>query len=294
MSMRNVRSKVLAGVLGTGMILSGVAPVYAQDAPPAAVTPATDELDAKLNGVEARLKALDDVSLDTIKLGLSPGLTTSVPTAYGIPIGSAAIGFGFQERTRFTNQQDGALGAVVGLGKNGSQTGLNVGVSTVNLLGRNRSRVGKQGSFNLKLHHRLNNNSAIALGLDNLLDWGPGNPDRSIYAVYSRSLQLKEATSKPLSQLYLNVGLGSGRFRSERNVIRDKSALGLFGSVTTNVTSNTNAFAEWSGQDLNLGLSIVPFKDIPLVVTPAVVDITKTAGDGARFTLGVAYGFGVN
>ena len=47
--------------------------------------------------------------------------------------------------------------------------------------------------------------------------------------------------------------------------------------------------ADWTGQDLNLGASIVPFRNLPLVITPAVADVTGNAGDGARFILGVGY-----
>jgi hypothetical protein len=48
---------------------------------------------------------------------------------------------------------------------------------------------------------------------------------------------------------------------------------------------------EWTGQDLAMGLSIVPFKNFPLTITPAFRDITG-AGEGARFVLGTGIGFG--
>jgi hypothetical protein len=43
---------------------------------------------------------------------------------------------------------------------------------------------------------------------------------------------------------------------------------------------------------LAIGASIAPFDNFPLVITPALRDITG-AGDGARFILGggVAFGF---
>jgi hypothetical protein len=57
------------------------------------------------------------------------------------------------------------------------------------------------------------------------------------------------------------------------------------------VAEPVNLIAEWTGQDLNLGVSIVPFREIPLVITPALADVTNNAGDGARFVLGIGYGF---
>ncbi|MBO1349159.1 MAG: hypothetical protein EBE86_018005 [Hormoscilla sp. GUM202] len=52
-----------------------------------------------------------------------------------------------------------------------------------------------------------------------------------------------------------------------------------------------HAIAEWTGQDLTVGISVVPFQNLPLVITPAVTDITGNAGDGSRFILGIGYGF---
>ncbi len=45
------------------------------------------------------------------------------------------------------------------------------------------------------------------------------------------------------------------------------------------------------GQDLTIGTPIVPFRNLPLVVVPAVTDITGTAGNGARFIIGAGYSF---
>ena len=47
---------------------------------------------------------------------------------------------------------------------------------------------------------------------------------------------------------------------------------------------------EWTGQDLALGLSIAPFKNIPLTITPALRDVAG-AGDGARFVVGTGMAF---
>jgi hypothetical protein len=49
--------------------------------------------------------------------------------------------------------------------------------------------------------------------------------------------------------------------------------------------------ADWTGQDLTIGTSIAPLRRIPVVITPAVADVTGNAGDGARFILGIGLGY---
>ncbi len=51
--------------------------------------------------------------------------------------------------------------------------------------------------------------------------------------------------------------------------------------------------ADWTGQDLNAGISATPVPRVPLVVTAGAADITGSAGDGARFILSVGYGVAV-
>jgi hypothetical protein len=42
---------------------------------------------------------------------------------------------------------------------------------------------------------------------------------------------------------------------------------------------------------MNVGLSIAPFPEIPIIITLTAVDITGSAGDGVRFGSGISYGF---
>ena len=65
----------------------------------------------------------------------------------------------------------------------------------------------------------------------------------------------------------------------------------MFGSVALRVAQPISLIADWTGQDLTIGTSIAPFRNIPFVITPAVSDITGNAGDGARFILGFGFGY---
>lgn len=216
----------------------------------------------------------------------SPGITTTTPSAYGKGWGSTGIGVGYQARTRFKGAADGGIGLGFGLGDARKLVGLDVGVSFLDL-----SDFGNRGSFNFKLHRVVANNLAIAVGWQNAVVWGFTDAGNSIYGVATRRFDLKDSLEKPFSRLYVSAGVGNGQYRSESDINKDIDSVGVFGSVALRVAEPVSAIAEWTGQDLTLGVSYVPFKNIPLVVTPAVTDITHNAGDGARLIMSVGYGF---
>jgi hypothetical protein len=93
-----------------------------------------------------------------------------------------------------------------------------------------------------------------------------------------------------LSRVTASIGIGGGRFRTEENIDDKDGDPNVFGSIGVKVAEPINLIAEWTGQDLNLGASITPFRGVPFVITPAAADVTGTAGDGTRFILGVGYG----
>lgn len=217
----------------------------------------------------------------------SPGTTIVTPSGYGKSWGSAGIGIGFQGRTRFTEQSDGAIGLSAGFGNPQKTVGFDVGVSIFNL----NDGFGDRGSVSLKLHRSFPENWTVAIGWQNALIWGESDAGTSLYAVTSKMFRLKENTNQAFSQLYLSAGLGTGQYRTETQIQDDIETIGVFGSAALRVAEPVNLIAEWTGQDLNLGVSIVPFPEIPLVITPALADVTNNAGDGARFVLGIGYGF---
>lgn len=260
----------------------------AQNPAPGARSPASaQQIDQQIQQLEQRLNAVGDVPLQQIYLG-APGTSSNTPTAFGGSWGSMGVGIGFQGRTRYTDESDATAGAVVSFGNPQESVGLDVGVTILELY---REGFGSRGSFNFKLHRNLPEDFAVAVGLENALVWGYSDADTSVYGVASKRFRLKESSREPFSRLDLSLGLGTGRFRSEKEVQEGTGSVGVFGNVAVNVAEPVSVFAEWTGQDLNMGASIVPFRDVPLVITPALNDITGNAGDGVRFTLGVGYGF---
>ena len=69
---------------------------------------------------------------------------------------------------------------------------------------------------------------------------------------------------------------------------RQENGINAFGSVGVRIWSFLNVVADWTGQDLNVGVSVTPIPDFPLVLTPALVDVTGRAGDKMRFSIGAA------
>ncbi|MCG9893565.1 MAG: hypothetical protein MH252_21145 [Thermosynechococcaceae cyanobacterium MS004] len=215
----------------------------------------------------------------------SPSITLLTPSGYGKSWGQVSIGGSFQSRARFVTEPDGAFGVGFGLGDSRKWVGLDVGIFVADVTNFSRGGVG------FKLHRQFPNQLAIAVGVNNALTWGNIDGGISPYGVVSKGFQLRENTRLPLSQLYISAGAGTGRYRSEDDVANQRNAVGAFGSVALRLVQPVNLIAEWSGQDLSLGFSILPFPRLPIVISPFVTDITGSAGDGPRFAFSVGMGF---
>ena len=216
----------------------------------------------------------------------SPSITIINPSAYGASWGSFGIGLGFQERARFTDEADGVIGLGFGLGNPRKNVGAQIGVSLVDV-----SSPFSDGAVNLKLHRRLPQDFAVALGVQGLTTWGNTDGGSSVYGVTTKRFELRPDRTKPFSEIYTTLGLGGGQFRSESDIDNGNETIGVFGSVALKIIQPIGLVTEWTGQDLTIGIPIVVFRKLPLVIVPAITDVTGTAGDGTRFVVGVGYGF---
>jgi hypothetical protein len=215
----------------------------------------------------------------------SPGITYLTPSAYGKSWGQFSVGGSFQSRVRFGTESDASFGGGIGFGNARKTVGLDVSINIADVTNFER------GSIGFKLHRRLPAQFAVAVGVENAIRWGAVGGGVGPYGVITKSFQLREDPKLPFSQLYLSGGAGTGRFRSEGDIINDRNSVGVFGSVAVRVIEQMNFITEWSGQDLTLAVSVLPFPKFPLVLTPAVTDVTGTAGDGPRFAFAVGLGF---
>jgi len=234
-----------------------------------------------------RLRTLDESHLPLLYVE-GAGIGALTPVGFGGSPGDVAVWLSYQERTRFGRYADGAIGAQASLGRP-DVLGVDAGVAILDLRKNNAGRggFGHRGSFNLKVHRRLGTNAAVAAGLQNIVNWGGTDLPWSAYVVASaRSAPLTRRDSVS-GRLYGSVGLGNGQFDA-RNGTR---SIGVFANLAVSVAEPLRLFGEWSGQNLGVGGSLVPFRGVPAVVTVALVDLTHTAGDGERLMVGATYRF---
>lgn len=219
----------------------------------------------------------------------APGITLGTPSGFGADYGDAFAGAGFQSETRRRDRPDG--GAVVGFGIGDAATA--VGVETaLSLFGTFRSCC--RGGVSVKVHRLLPGRSSVAVGIENGAVWGEAigseegtDAGTSLYAAGSRIFQLRPQATDPFSMLTLTVGVGNGRFRRESDILDGVERVNVFGSASLRMFRSLAAIGNWTGQDLVAGLSWVPTSEWPLVITPAVADLTTSP----RFVLGVGVGF---
>ncbi|MEQ9484895.1 S-layer homology domain-containing protein [Coleofasciculus sp. F4-SAH-05] len=214
------------------------------------------------------------------------GSSINTPTAFGAQTGNIFFGATYQEQVRFFDEDDGAVVVGFGVGDAKKIVALETAVSIYDLFGDTF----EDGGVSFKLHRLIGDDLAVAVGVENAIVWGNTDGDQSVYGVVSKVFRLRENPSDPFSRLTASVGLGGGRFRSENDIEDKEGSTNVFGSVGLQVVEPITLIADWTGQDLYLGASIVPIQGVPLVITPAVADVTGNAGDDPRFILGIGYG----
>ncbi len=226
----------------------------------------------------------------------SPGISLTVPTGFGASFGNAFVSLGYQSRTRVDDGQD--AGAAVGVGLGDATNAVGVELVYANFSTGFRSTLFENGGFSFKVHRKLNETTAIAFGVENVITYGIADATASAYGVISSIFQLQDSVETPLSSVGLTLGIGGGRFRSISDINTLQGSVNLFGSVSVRVFEPISIIADWNGQTISLGASIKPFRDIPLVITPGITDFAgnNTNGtifnglNGLRFFIGVGYG----
>jgi hypothetical protein len=262
----------------------------------------TKELQDRLNNINNTPTGAD--KFNSYQPRVSPGFSISNPTGFGADNNLVFFGLSYQNRTRFTQTSDAEAGIGIGLGDAVKSVGVELSYS-INSFGA--SQAFGSGAFNLKVHKRLSEDTSVAVGWNQFATvvLGPGRsgntvpfdyPKNSYYASATKILRTCEDINQPFCRVALTAGIGSGVFLPFQTIVdaanerRDPTGINVFGSVGVRVARPVSAVVEWTGQDLAAGLSIAPFENFPLVISPAVRDITG-AGDGARFILGAGVAF---
>jgi S-layer homology domain len=256
--------------------------------PPAAVAEAPPS-EVEIQKIETQLQALQRISdFGNIYQG-SPGITVSIPSGFGPDLNTVYLGLAFQDSTRQSSKDDGAIGFGIGFGNSRKNIGVELGY-TVASVTADYTAFG-EGGFNIKLHRQLAGDWALAVGYNNFIEVGEDNDfENSLYGVVTKIIRTRPDVNSAFSRVALNVGIGNGQFRSESAIDGDRDSFNIFGGAAIRIAQPASFIAEWTGQDLSLGLSIQPFKKSSWTITPALRDIAG-AGDGARFVLGSGFSF---
>lgn len=229
----------------------------------------------------------------------APSMSVYVPVGYGADNNTAFVATDYQSRQRFTNSNDGQMVFGVGLGDAKKSVGVVLSYTLASVSGNYNSDFGI-GGFNVKVHRQFKDGWAAAVGMNGAVNVGRYSDslvndfENSLYGVVTKVIRTKDDINKPFSRVAVTAGVGNGQFRTENSIYNNKDNFNVFGNVAVRVHPQASLIAEWTGQDLAVGASIVPFKNVPLVITPAVRDITGPgagASDKPRFVLGAGFGF---
>jgi hypothetical protein len=222
----------------------------------------------------------------------APGTSTGSPIAFGANWGDVYAGASLQAPIRYSNASDGALTVGMGFADATDIVGIDVGLTALSTV---RSGVGNRMGLSAKVDKIFGDNWGVAIGVENIyLNNKPVDGNASVYGVVSKVFGLEGTFMSDFRSLTLSAGAGNEDFRLERDVRAGNKTVAAFGSAALRIWDQLSLIVDWPGQDLDVGVSIVPFKDFPLVFTPAIVDVTGSAGAfqrpemvRARFTLGV-------
>jgi hypothetical protein len=252
------------------------------------------ELDQQLQDLNSQ--KFDSTVSNSRSFQASPAMSINNPVGFGADGGVGFLSGSYQSRTRGTQTSDGELGIGLGLFDANEAVGLELSYS-INSFGTSQGF--GSGGFNAKLHKRFGD-AGLALGWNRFANVTFGNtttstdyPRNSYYAVATQVIRTTEDVDSFLSRISLSAGVGGGQFLpySTTSTNPDPGGVNVFGSAAFRLAKPISAIVEWTGQDLAAGISLSPFGDFPLVITPAFRDISGISGQSARFVLGVGTAF---
>jgi hypothetical protein len=214
------------------------------------------------------------------EFGASPALSIYIPVGYGADRNTLFLNGSYQASVREDEGSVGAGGIGIGLGNADKALGVELSYA----IEHNDEEFGN-GGFNAKVHRRLGQDMSGALGWNGFLNIGSNDFEQSKYGVITKVFRTQESLNSAFSRVSVTAGVGDGQFRSNGAVDAEDNNINAFGNIAIRVVRPVSFIAEWTGQDLALGLSIAPFKKFPFVITPAVRDLAG-AGDNPRFVIG--------
>lgn len=217
--------------------------------------------------------ALREFEVRRVQQRTGPGISYGSQVGFGLSSGVLAVGGGLREAPSTSSRTvKPSLGIAAGFGDpNFVAFDLSVGTA------ENR-RFGDIGAVSAKVHRRLGATTSLSLGAEQFSRWGIGRKfgEPSYYTALSHILRVGRGF------VAVSGGVGDNRFEdlSERT--------GYFGSLAWSPNGRYSLIADWSGFDLNAGVSVIPVNRFPLSLTAGVSNLLET--DGRERMVGVSAG----
>jgi hypothetical protein len=230
---------------------------------------------------------IDPIVIEQSSSRSAPGSSAGTPTAYGAGEGQGYVGAGLYlplDRGR----SDGSVHIGVGSGDPVKSVAIEVSADITSI---GTQDFGDSGQVGLKLHKYFEDGTAVAVGWSNAIKWGDSKTAQdTVYGVVTRAFDL-QPNAKNRLPLTVSLGVGTGSFRSEGDVINNKQGVNVFGSLGLRVIPSTSIVTSWTGNALNAGASIAPLKTAPIVINAVFTDLTNTFNNGVGFSLSSGYSF---
>jgi hypothetical protein len=223
-----------------------------------------------------------------------PSFNAGSPSGFGANWGDVFAGISLINRSSpvgsATDKADGSISIGAGFGNSQDLLGFE---AVYNLISLTPSRFASNGSFDFKVHRALPDLMSVAIGWENAINYGPeaGGTPSTVYGSFSKFFVLQPDNIENPMLLGFTLGTGGGRFRSFNAQVEGKGGIGVFASAGLQVLANLSVITDWTGQNLNLGVSYVPFANLPLYVNGTLVDAVGSTSFGTRYSLGVGFGF---
>jgi hypothetical protein len=274
-----------------------ISDLLAQASPDSSVTGDTFSREAQKARQELLIDPLVLPIGDTSGRRAFPGSTFGVPSAYGANWRDVFFGGGLVSSGEFVDgsgrtqnvKADGSIGFGAGFGDAVKTVGVELDVSIISL----RDAFADSGAVGFKVHKVFPqlDNLAIAAGWTNPIDWGDAqDAQETVYGVVTKAFDLRPNTGNTLP-LTVTAGIGTGAFRSLGAIKENTNDPNFFGSLGLRVIPQLSVITTWSGNQLNMGVSAAPFKQVPFTLTMGAGDITDNRGTGVRFLMTGGFGF---
>ncbi|MFM8315390.1 MAG: hypothetical protein ACKOA8_13975 [Deltaproteobacteria bacterium] len=216
-----------------------------------------------------------------------PAISLLTPTGYSAKWGDVFASFAVNNRGRYTNNPDGVVIVGAGFGNPISWLGFELAISFLNVKKVFNSGIGFSG----KISHTFPDSTSIAIGKIDFLQIPVNAADSgsSDYLAISRAFQLKDDPTENFSLLVVTLGIGDEIFKGDELFFKDADTFGLFGSASLRIFQPLNVILNWN-QNMNLGLSVTPFRRFPLILSAGALDLMNVNNSkGVRFIFGVSY-----